>query len=233
TGRPKGVASPHRAIVGTVIAQDYVDFGPDEVYLQCAPVSWDAWVLELYGALLHGATCVLQPGQNPEPEAIAALVAKHGVTMLQMSASLFNFMLDEYPSVYSGLTWAMTAGEAASAAHVERALTKFPKLKVCNGYGPAESMGLTTSHPVNQADLGGGSVPIGRPLANKTGYVLDEHLRPVPPGVPGELYVGGIGLANGYVNRPALTAERFVANPYGAPGERMYRTGDIVRWNRD
>ncbi|MEV6521862.1 amino acid adenylation domain-containing protein [Longispora sp. NPDC051575] len=232
TGRPKGVAAPHRAIVGTVSGQDYVDFGPDEVYLQCAPVSWDAFVLEVYGALLFGATCVLQPGQNPEPEAIAALVARHGVTMLQMSASLFNFMLDEYPAVYTALRWAMTAGEAASAAHVERALTTFPHLRVCNGYGPAESMGLTTAHTVTRADLGGASVPIGRPLTNKAGYVLDARLRPVPPGVVGELYVSGIGLANGYVNRPALSAERFVANPFGKPGERMYRTGDLVRWNR-
>ncbi|MBB5867084.1 amino acid adenylation domain-containing protein [Allocatelliglobosispora scoriae] len=231
TGRPKGVASPHRALVGTVLGQDYVDFGADEVFLQCAPVSWDAFVLELYGALLHGALCVLQPGQNPEPEAIAALVAKHGVTMLQMSASLFNFMLDEYPDVYTRLTWAMTAGEAASAAHVERALAKFPQLRVCNGYGPAESMGLTTAYTITE--VAGASVPIGRPLANKTGYVLDGQLRLVPPGVPGELYVGGIGLANGYVNRTTLTAERFVANPYGQPGERIYRTGDLVRWNRD
>ncbi len=232
TGRPKGVASPHRAIAGTVMGQSYVDFGPGEVYLQCAPVSWDAFVLEVYGALLFGATCVLQPGQNPEPETIAELVARHGVTMLQMSASLFNFMLDEYPDVYTGLRWAMTAGEAASAAHVERALTKFPHLKVCNGYGPAESMGLTTAHTVTLADVRGASVPIGRPLVNKTGYVLDPRMRLVPPGVPGELYVGGIGLANGYINRPGLTAERFVANPFGG-GDRLYRTGDIVRWSRE
>lgn len=231
TGRPKGVAAPHRALAGTVLGQDYVDFGPQQVFLQCAPVSWDAFVLELYGALLHGATCVLQPGQNPEPEQIAALVARHDVTMLQMSATLFNFMLDEYPTTFSSLTWAITAGEVASAAHVERALAKFPQLRVCNGYGPAESLGLTTAHTLALADTGGPSVPIGRPLAGKSAYVLDANLRLVPPGVSGELYVGGIGLANGYVNRAALTAERFVPHPYGASGERLYRTGDLVRWN--
>lgn len=127
TGRPKGVLAPHRAIVATVCGQEYVDFGPDEVFLQCAPVSWDAFVLELFGSLLCGGTCVLQPGQNPEPHAIAELAAEHGVTMLQMSASLFNVMLDEHPQVFKGLRRAMTAGEAASPIHVHRALREHPR----------------------------------------------------------------------------------------------------------
>ncbi|MFL6075227.1 MAG: non-ribosomal peptide synthetase [Mycobacteriales bacterium] len=231
TGRPKGVAAPHRAVTGTVLGQRYVDFGPGEVFLQCAPVSWDAFVLEVFGSLLHGAACVLQPGQNPEPDVIARLVEEHQVTMLQMSASLFNFMLDEYPAVYRRLRWAMTAGEAASPAHVQRVLRDHPQLAVVNGYGPAESMGLTTSHRVTPADVRGPSVPVGLPVTNKRVYVLDQGLRPVPPGVVGELYAAGVGLAHGYLNQPALTAERFVANPYGRPGERMYRTGDLVRWS--
>jgi amino acid adenylation domain-containing protein len=233
TGRPKGVAAPHRALVGTVCGQRYVDFGPDEVFLQCAPVSWDAFVLEVFGSLLFGAACVLQPGQNPDPDVIARLVGEHQVTMLQMSASLFNFMLEEYPHVYKGLRWAMTAGEAASPSHVERVLRDFPHVGVTNGYGPAESMGLTTSHRVVEGDTAGASVPIGLPVANKRVYVLDAALRPVPPGVVGELYAAGIGLAHGYVNQAGLTAERFVASPYGVSGERMYRTGDLVRWSVD
>ncbi|HEY7592091.1 MAG TPA: amino acid adenylation domain-containing protein, partial [Actinophytocola sp.] len=233
TGGPKGVAAPHRALTGTFTGQSYVDFGPDEVFLQCAPVSWDAFALELFGALLFGATCVLHPGQRPEPALIAELTARHGVTMLQMSASLFNHMLDEHPAVFRGLRWAITAGESASVTHVEEVSRRHPGLGVVNGYGPAESMGLTTAHRAGAEVAPLSSVPIGGPVANKRAYVLDDALRLVPPGVPGELYVAGVGLAKGYVGRPALSAERFVANPYGGPGERMYRTGDLVRWRAD
>jgi amino acid adenylation domain-containing protein len=233
TGRPKGVLAPHRAVVATVCGQEYVDFGPDEVFLQCAPVSWDAFVLELFGSLLNGGTCVLQPGQNPEPHAIAELAAEHGVTMLQMSASLFNVMLDDHPKVFEGLRRAMTAGEAASPSHVQRALADHPSLRVLNGYGPAESMGLTTAHQISRDENGQTAIPIGNPVANKKVYVLDERLRPVPIGVTGELYAAGSGLAHGYLDQPALTAERFVPDPHGAPGARMYRTGDLGRWTRD
>jgi amino acid adenylation domain-containing protein/non-ribosomal peptide synthase protein (TIGR01720 family) len=227
TGAPKGIATPHRALVGTFLAQDYVHFGPDEVFLQSSPVSWDACALELFGALLHGGTCVLQPGQRPEPAAIADLVTRHGVTMLQMSASLFNYVLDEHPEVFGRLRCAMTAGEAASARHVATALRDHPGVRLVNGYGPAESMGLTTSHPITAVDRRAGGVPIGRPVTNKRTYLLDERLRPVPVGVVGELYVAGAGLARGYVGGPDLTAERFVACHDGG---RMYRTGDLARW---
>jgi amino acid adenylation domain-containing protein len=233
TGVPKGVAASHRAVIGTVCGQDYVDFGPREVFLQCAPVSWDAFVLELFGALLHGATCVLHPGQLPDAATIERLVAEHGVTMLQMSASLFNYLLDEHPATFTTLRVAMTAGEAASAAHVQRALREVPGLRVVNGYGPAESLGLTTAHRVTASDRVAGPVPIGRPIANKRIYVLDDRLRPVPIGVTGDLYAAGIGLAQGYLRQPAVTAERFVANPYEGPGARMYRTGDRGRWTGD
>ena len=232
TGTPKGVAASHRAIIGTVWGQDYVHFGPDEVFLQCAPVSWDAFVLELFGALLHGATCVLQPAQLPEPKLIEKLVLEHGVTMLQMSASLFNYLLDEHPAVFRGLHCAMTAGEAASSEHVHRAVRDFPGLTVVNGYGPAESLGLTTAHRIDPAGPRTSSVSIGRPVGNKRVYVLDDRLRPVPIGVTGDLYAAGIGLAHGYLGQPTATCERFVANPFEAAGARMYRTGDRGRWTR-
>jgi amino acid adenylation domain-containing protein len=232
TGTPKGVAASHRAVIGTVCGQDYVDFGPHEVFLQCAPVSWDAFVLELFGALLHGATCVLQPAQLPEPKLIERLVAEHGVTMLQMSASLFNYMLDEHPATFTTLRVAMTAGESASSEHVHRALRDFPGLRVVNGYGPAESLGLTTAHRIDPGEAGTVSVSIGRPVANKRVYVLDDRLQPVPIGVTGDLYAAGIGLAHGYLGQQTATAERFVANPFEGDGARMYRTGDRGRWTR-
>ena len=233
TGRPKGVATPHRALVGTFVGQDYASLGPDEVVLQCAPVSWDAFALELFSALLFGATCVLQPGQKPEPAVIAELVASERVTMLHVSASLFNFLLDEYPQTFTGVRQVLTGGEPASVAHMQKALRTFPGMRIVNGYSPVESTIFTTCHRVTADDIGGLAIPVGRPIANKRVYVLDASLALVPPGVIGQLYMAGVGLAHGYLNQTGLTAERFVADPFGKTGTRMYRTGDLVRWRRD
>ncbi|NBH07361.1 non-ribosomal peptide synthetase, partial [Amycolatopsis sp. SID8362] len=229
TGVPKAVAAPHRAVVGTLTGQDYAGFGPDDVWLQCAPVSWDAFGTQLLGPLLAGGTVVLQPGQRPEPALIEELVLAHGVTVLDVSASLFNFLVDEHPAVFGTVRRAMTGGEAASPAHLAKVLREYPHVAVVNGYGPAETMGFSTFHAVTAVD---GPVPIGRPLTGKHAYVLDARLRPVPAGVVGELYLAGVGTAHGYLGQPGVTAERFVASPFRA-GERMYRTGDLARWTGD
>ncbi|MFB7587036.1 amino acid adenylation domain-containing protein [Streptomyces sp. NPDC056169] len=233
TGVPKGVVAPHRALTGTLTGQEYAPFGAGETWLQSAPMSWDAFATELLGPLLNGGRVVLQPGQRPDPATMAELVTRHGVTVLKASASLFNHLLDEHPAAFQGLNAAMTGGEAASVAHTARVLERFPQVRVTNGYGPAESMGFTTSHTVTATDLTGPPIPIGTPVSGKYAFVLDDRLRLVPPGVPGELYLSGTGLALGYLHRPAATAERFVAHPCGAPGERVYRTGDLVRRRAD
>ena len=233
TGRAKGVAAPHRALVGTLVEQSYVNFSPAEVVLQCSPVSWDAFALELFGAILFGGTCVLQPGQRPEPAVIAGLVRSHGVTTMHLSASLMNFMLDEYPGVFAGVRQLMTGGEPASVAHVAKALREYPGIRLVNGYSPVENMIFTLCHTIVEADTELAAIPVGKPINNKRVYVLDDQLNLVPSGVVGELYMTGVGLAHGYVGQPGLTAERFVANPHGEPGERMYRTGDLVRWRAD
>ncbi|WP_327025682.1 non-ribosomal peptide synthetase [Micromonospora sp. NBC_01739] len=232
TGTPKGVLAPHRALVGTVQGQRYATFGPGEVFLQCSPVSWDAFSLEFWGALLFGGVCVLHPGQRPDPAVIAALVPQHGVSMLQLSSGLFNVLVDEYPEVFAGVRVAFTGGEPSSGPHVARVSARHPRLRVANAYGPAESMGFTTTFDV-PADFTGVGVPVGRAVTNKRAYVLDSHLRPVPPGVAGEIYLAGVGLADGYLNQPALTAHRFVADPFGGDGQRLYRTGDLARWSTD
>ncbi|MFF0483819.1 amino acid adenylation domain-containing protein [Streptomyces sp. NPDC004435] len=233
TGRPKGILSSHRNLVSTVSGQSYGRFGPDEVFLQCSPVSWDAFSLEFWGALLHGGTTVLQPGQRPEPVLISELARRHGVTMLQLSASLFNFLVDEHQDAFTTVTVAYTGGEAASPAHVEKLRHERPGVTVVNGYGPAESMGFTTTHTIEDTTGTQSAVPIGTPLVNKGAYVLDPYLGLCPPGVTGELYLAGEGLAHGYLGRPDLTAARFVPDPYGAAGGRLYRTGDLARFDRD
>ncbi|WDO05327.1 amino acid adenylation domain-containing protein [Streptomyces murinus] len=231
TGTPKGVAASHRALAATFLGPDYLHFGPEQSYLQCSPISWDAFALEVFGPLLHGGTCVLQPGQHTDPHQIVELVERHRITTLQMSASLFNHMLDEHPAVFDVVREAMTAGEAASPTHTARALADHPHLHLINGYGPAESMGFTTTHPITTDTTDATTIPIGGPVTGKNAYVLGPRLELLPPHTPGELYVAGHGLAHGYIGQPALTADRFTADPYGPPGSRMYRTGDLARWN--
>lgn len=234
TGRPKGIVASHSAITGTLTGQDFASFGAGAVWLQCSPVSWDAFALELWGPLLNGGLCVLHPGQRPDPVVMAALVERHPVTSLYLSASLFQVVVDEYPRALAAVRELIVGGEPLSPAHAARALERHPGLRLSNGYGPVEGMVFLTVHPVTAEEVRGGRpVPIGRPLAGKRLRVLDERLRPVADGESGELYAAGAGVALGYCGRPELTAERFVADPYGPAGRRMYRTGDLVRRRAD
>ncbi|MEU4263165.1 amino acid adenylation domain-containing protein [Streptomyces sp. NPDC025273] len=231
TGRPKGILSSHRNLVSTVTAQNYGTFGPDEVFLQCSPVSWDAFSLEFWGALLHGATTVLQPGQKPEPALITELAHQHHVTMLQLSASLFNYLTDEHPQAFTTVTTTYTGGEAASPTHIHKLHQHHPHLTITNGYGPAESMGFTTTHTINPTNQPPTTIPIGTPLTNKTAHILDHHLQLCPPGTTGHLYLAGHGLAHGYHRRPDTTATHFIPHPYGPPGTHLYRTGDLAHFD--
>ncbi|MCF3135101.1 amino acid adenylation domain-containing protein [Streptomyces olivochromogenes] len=233
TGRPKGIAAPHGAVVDTLVGQDFAGFGPGEVWLQCAPVSWDAFALELWGPLLNGGTCVLHPPGRPEPLVMQRLIREHGVTHAYLSSSLFNVVVDEYPAALDGLRQVIVGGEALSPVHVGRALRRRPALRLRNGYGPVEGMVFLTTYPVSLVDAAQEAVPVGWTLKDKEVLVLDERLRPVPPGGTGELYAAGAGLALGYLGQPGVTAERFVPNPYGPPGSRMYRTGDRGRRRAD
>ncbi|MFL6141531.1 MAG: non-ribosomal peptide synthetase [Labedaea sp.] len=230
-GRPHGVVSSHRALTGSLLGQRHLALGPAEVFLQCSPLSSAGCLLELFGPLLFGGTAVLQQGQQPEPALMAELVSRHEVTVLHLAPSLFGYLLDEHPAIFRVVRQVITGGEPVPVNQVRRALRLFPALRVVHGYGPAECAGLTTTFPIAEPDVTEAtSVPIGRLVANKRAYVLDAALRPVPIGAVGELYLGGPCLANGYLRRPALTAARFVADPFGPPGERMYRTGDLARW---
>ncbi|EST19556.1 hypothetical protein N566_28470, partial [Streptomycetaceae bacterium MP113-05] len=231
TGRPKGILSSHRNLVSTLTAQSYGTFGPDQVHLQCSPVSWDAFSLEFWGALLHGGTTVLQPGQKPEPALITELAQRHHVTMLQLSASLFNYLTDEHPEAFTTVTTAYTGGEAASPTHIHTLHRTHPGITITNGYGPAESMGFTTTHTITPTPEPHTQVPIGSPLTNKTAHILDPHLQLTPPGVTGDLYLAGHGLAHGYHHRPDTTATRFIPNPHGPRGSRLYRTGDLAHFD--
>jgi amino acid adenylation domain-containing protein len=231
TGRPKGVGVPQRAVARLVLGTDYARFGPEEVWLQLAPISFDASTLELWGALLHGAKLVVYRAGTPSLEELGRTLEEAGVTSLWLTAALFEQMQAHQPRALGRVRQVLAGGDVLSPARARERLAGGGVL--VNGYGPTENTTFSACHRMESPeDAGSGTVPIGRPIAGTVAYVLDGHLQPVPVGVPGELYVGGDGLAVGYVGRPEWTAERFVPDPFGK-GARLYRTGDRVRWLKD
>ncbi|HYH80745.1 MAG TPA: amino acid adenylation domain-containing protein [Longimicrobium sp.] len=232
TGRPKGTEVPHRAIPGFFRGVEYVRFGAGETLLQHSSVSWDALTLELFPAILTGGRCVLYAGGSHDPAALAAEIRANGVTTLWIPAALFNLLIDTAPETLAGVSQVMVGGEAVSAAHVRRALALYPGLRLVNGWGPSECTVFASCHVV-PAGFAADTVPIGRPVGDRGVYLLDRRMEPVPVGVAGELCIGGPAVARGYRGRPGLTAERFVADPFGEPGARLYRTGDLGRWLAD
>ncbi|MFJ9545779.1 non-ribosomal peptide synthetase [Streptomyces erythrochromogenes] len=231
TGTPKGVAVRHRDVVGLAADRRWQD-GRHRRILLHSPHAFDAATYELWTPLLSGGTVVVAPPGNLDAAALHAVATRHEVTAAFLTKALFDLVAEQAPETFSALRTVCTGGEAASAALMQRVLDHCPDLLLAHVYGPTEATTFATHHPLAPADLTGRRPPIGAPLDNMRAHVLDARLRPVPPGVPGELYVAGSGLARGYWRRPALTAERFVADPY-APGERMYRTGDLVRRRTD
>ncbi|RKG66141.1 non-ribosomal peptide synthetase, partial [Corallococcus exercitus] len=235
TGRPKGVCVPHRGITRLVLGNSFMRFGPDEVWLQFAPVAFDASTLEIWGALLHGAKLVLAPPHSLSLEELAAQLRHHRVTSLWLTAALFEQMALHQGEALAGVRQVLAGGDVLPATRVREHLSRIPEgTTFLNGYGPTENTTFSATFAMHRDSVVDGAVPIGRPLSNSTAYVLDAHLRPVPVGVAGEVYVGGQGLAWGYLHRPDLTAERFVPHPFTSiPGERLYRTGDKARWRED
>jgi amino acid adenylation domain-containing protein len=235
TGKPKGVEISHRAVSRLLTGADYTDFGSSEVFLQLAPMSFDASTFELWGALAHGAQCVLFPGTPSAPDELAGVLGKYGVTTLWLTASLFNTVIDQAPEALSGVRQLLTGGETLSVEHVQRALAALPNTRISNGYGPTESTTFACCHPIpRRLDGAVRSIPIGRSIANTSIFILDSTLNPVPIGVTGEIYIGGDGLARGYLNRPELTAEKFIPHPFSdEPGARLYKTGDLGRYRLD
>jgi amino acid adenylation domain-containing protein len=233
TGTPKGVGVTHRGIVRLVRQTEYASFGPEEVFLQLAPVSFDASTFEIWGALLNGARLVIAQDGLPSLAELGELVEREGVTTLWLTAGLFHRAVEEQPAGLRGVRQLLAGGEALSVEHVQRALAQLPHSRLINGYGPTENTTFTCCHGFSPGEAPGSSAPIGRPIAKTWVRVVDRGLAPVGMGVAGELWTGGAGLARGYVGRADLTAERFVPDPWGEAGSRAYRTGDLVRWRRD
>ncbi|NKY66083.1 amino acid adenylation domain-containing protein, partial [Gordonia rubripertincta] len=232
TGRPKGVTISHRAVANFVAWFDsLIPAGPQRLLFK-TPHTFDASVLELFWPLTAGQTMVIADAEgHRDPDYLADVMAETGVTIAQFVPSLLSVFLDvvDRPDLLTGLQVLFSGGEALPPAVLRRFAERVPHARVVNLFGPTEAAVYTMSSALDEpVDV----VPIGRPMPNTAAYVLDDRLHPVPDGVAGELYLGGVQSARGYAARPDLTAERFVADPFGAPGARLYRTGDLVRRRR-
>ncbi|HEX5753854.1 MAG TPA: amino acid adenylation domain-containing protein [Archangium sp.] len=235
TGRPKGVCIPHRGIVRLVCGTGYVRLTEAERVTQLSNTSFDGSTFELWVALLSGGCVVGVPRETAlSPRALAAFLREQRISTAFLPTALFNQTVAECPEAFQTVKYVMFGGEAADVKSLRRVLERGAPRHLVNGYGPTENTTLSTFHEVREVPEGAVSVPIGRPLANSEAYVLDAWRQPVPVGVAGELYVGGDGLALGYLNRPELTAEKFVPHPFSTePGAKLYRTGDLVKYLPD
>ncbi|MGW5861006.1 amino acid adenylation domain-containing protein [Streptomyces sp. NPDC055239] len=230
TGAPKGVAVPHGSVASLVGERGWA-VGPKDAVLMHAPHAFDVSLYEMWVPLASGGRVVMAERGVVDAQRLREHV-KRGVTSFHATAGQFRALTEETPDCFTGLREVLTGGDVVPAASVARVREACPDVSVRHMYGPTEVTLCATWHVLEPGDAMGSVLPVGRPMSNRQTFVLDAFLRPVAPGVTGELYVAGAGLAQGYWNGRRLTAERFVACPYAA-GERMYRTGDLVRWSED
>ncbi|MDJ0841406.1 MAG: amino acid adenylation domain-containing protein, partial [Acidobacteriota bacterium] len=231
TGKPKGAVITHAGIIRLVRNADYLPFGRKTRITQAAAVVFDAATLEIWGALLNGGCLVRLPGETAlSAGKLAAFLKTNQIETLVFTTALFNQLVAEDPRVFNGLENMIFGGEAADPARVRQLVAAGGPNRLINAYGPTEATAISTWHLVDTIASHAPAVPIGGPITNTDIFITDRRLQPTPMGVPGELLIGGPGLARGYHGRPALTAERFVPHPFSdQPGERLYRSGDLVR----
>ena len=233
TGQPKGVEVPHRGVTRVVVNTDYLSITPMDRVAQASTCTFDAATFEIWGALLNGATLVgILRDVLLSPSALAAELRRRRITVLFLTTDLFNQVVAAVPDAFATLRALLFGGSAVDPRRVREVLAHGPPGELLHVYGPTESTTFATWYRVDAVPEGASTVPIGRPVANTQAYVLDGYLNPRPVGVPGELYLGGDGLARGYLNHPELTASRFIPNPFDSGLEpRLYKTGDVVRWD--
>jgi len=235
TGRPKGVMVPHRGVVRLVANTDYIQLDATDCVAQAANASFDAATFEVWSPLIAGSRIVLITRDVAlSPGEFAAQLAAHGVTTLFLTTALFNELCAENPAAFRQLRHLFFGGSAVDPKFVSKALREGRPQRLLHVYGPTETTTFATCHLVEQVADDAVTVPIGRPIANTTTYVLDTRGQPVPIGVPGHLHIGGDGVARGYLNLDDATADKFIRDPFNSdPRARLYRTGDVVRWTPD
>ena len=235
TGQPKGVGVPHRAINRLVSNTNYVKFDESDRVAQISNASFDAATFEIWGALLNGSrVMVLEKEMVLSAEELRKQLVEQQISVMFLTTALFNQTALSSPETFASLKYMVYGGDVVDPRAVRRVLEEGKPQHLINGYGPTEGTTFTTFYEAQDADIEAGVIPIGKPLSNTEVWVLDQQSRMVPVGVAGELFIGGDGLARGYLGRPELTAEKFVPHPYSSEaGARLYRTGDLVRYRSD
>ncbi len=230
TGEPKGVVIPHRAIVRLVKNPGYMQFSDDQIFLQSSPLGFDASIFEIWGALLNGAELVIPEAGLLSLNTIASAIEAHGVTTLFLTSGLFNLMIDQRPEPLRKLRYLVSGGDVMSPSHVAKAARLLTSGHFISVYGPTENTTFTTTYTAPPDLPEDEPVPVGWPVADTVLRILDDDMRPVPDGSAGQLYVGGAGLALGYLNAPDLTERKFIQDADSHdPMQRLYLTGDLVR----
>ena len=235
TGTPKGVVVTQRAVNRLVLNTNYIQLTANDCIAQAATIAFDAATFEIWGALLNGAKLVfINQSALLSPEEFAVNLSSQGVSVLFLTTALFNQLASFVPQAFSSLKYLLFGGEAVDPRWVQEVLDKGAPQQLFHVYGPTENTTFSSWYLVENLPTAATTIPIGRPIANTQIYILDEYLQPVPVGVPGELHIGGAGLAKGYLNRPELTIEKFIPNPFSADSDsRLYKTGDLVRYLKD
>jgi len=235
TGQPKGVAVPHRAVVRLVVKSNYVQLEPSDRVAQVSNASFDAATFEIWGALLQGGALIGIPqAVLLSPKDFARTIEEKRISTLFLTTALFNQMASDVPTAFRRLRYLLFGGETCDPKWVRTILRSGSPQSLLHVYGPTENTTFTTFHRVDSVPETAATVPIGRPIANTRVYLLDRHLQPVPLGVIGELHIGGDGLAREYLNRPELTSEKFIRDPFDVElSARLYKTGDFARYRPD
>jgi amino acid adenylation domain-containing protein len=239
TGTPKGIAIPQRGIIRLVKDTNYIQIERGDRVSQASNMAFDAATFEVWGVLLNGASLVMLPQEVVlSPVEFARIIRRENIQVAFVTTALFNQIASLEPAAFQSVRDVLTGGDTASPVHMRAVLSAGGPRRLLNVYGPTENTTYTTWHSVVEVEDVTRSIPIGRPVANTHTYVLDRWLNLLPVGIPGELYIGGDGLALGYLERPELTAERFIPDPFspdplGQTGQRLYRTGDLAQYLPD
>jgi amino acid adenylation domain-containing protein len=232
TGSPKGVMVGHRNVVRLVKNTNFIDFLPDDRLLQTGALDFDASTFEIWGALLNGLTFYLAPRENLlSPGSLKEIITRDRITTMWVTAPLFNQVVQSDEGIFAGLRNLLVGGDVLSPPHINQVRRRFPRLKIINGYGPTENTTFSTTFLIEKEYKE--NIPIGKPIANSTAYIVNKNHRLQPIGIVGELYVGGDGVSRGYLNNPELTAEKFMKNPFTITTNDLYNTGDLAKWLPD
>ena len=233
SGEPKGVLTPHRAIVRLAVNNGYADFQSTDRVAFASNPAFDASTMEVWATLLNGgAVVIVDQATLLDPQQFGRWLERHAITVLWLTAGLFHQYADVLAAPFARLRILITGGDVVDPRVAARVLERSPPQRLLNGYGPTETTTFAATYQIREVAPSATSIPIGRPIANTRIYIVDKYREPVPIGAAGEILIGGQGVASGYLNRPELTAERFIASPFVA-GERLYRTGDLGRFRAD